>query len=185
MRKSMAVFLALAGLTMAGPAPACTASEWARTFRAYLLADELRQTSDSLTQMARLYAATGEERYKAYFQVILDIRNGVAPRPANPSQAYWDVALGLGKSPSAGAAGEPLQALLKAAGLSSDQLALAALAQERSDSLAVIERHAFQQPLEEAWETLHGEEYLRHKAEIMRPINALVQSLLTQCTLAP
>ena len=185
MKKCMVVLLTLAGLSMAGPAPACTASEWARTFGAYLLADELRQTSDSLTQMARLYAATGEARYLAYFQLILDIRNGLAPRPANPSASYWDVALGLGKMPSAGGSGEPLQDLLKAAGLTPAQLALAKEAQERSESLAVIEQHAFQQPLEDAWETLHGEEYLRRKAEIMRPINALLESLVTQCALDP
>ena len=185
MRNSIAALLVLAGLTVAGPAPACTASEWARTFSAYLLADELRQTSDSLTQMARLYAATGETRYKDYFQLILDIRNGVAPRPANPSASYWDVALGLGKMPSAGGPGEPLQDLLKAAGLAPDQLALAKEAQERSESLAVLEQLAFQQPLEDAWETLHGEEYLRRKAEIMRPINALLHSLVTQCALVP
>ena len=34
--------------------------------RSYLLADELRQTSDDLTRMARSYVVTGDTHYKTY-----------------------------------------------------------------------------------------------------------------------
>ena len=54
------------------------------------LADELRQGSDDLTRMARLHVVTGEARYKAYFERILAIRDGKAPRPIDYGNVYWD-----------------------------------------------------------------------------------------------
>ena len=46
-----------------------------RKFESYLLADELRQSSDDLTRLMRTYAVTGDEKYKDYFFAVLDIRN--------------------------------------------------------------------------------------------------------------
>src|ERR1700712_4297678 len=65
---------------------------------ALLLADELLQTSDDLTRMARTYVTTGEPSYKHYFNVILDIRNGKRPRPPNYSATYWHL-VSAGKIP--------------------------------------------------------------------------------------
>ena len=50
-----------------------------RRFRSVRLADELRQSSDDLTRMARLYVVTGDEEYKTWFHEILAIRDGKAP----------------------------------------------------------------------------------------------------------
>ena len=62
------------------------------------LADNLRQTSDDLTLMARLHAITGDPLYREYFDEILDIRNGDAPRPANYfGVPYWDIVLDTGE----------------------------------------------------------------------------------------
>src|SRR4029453_15410949 len=61
-----------------------------RPYQSYKLADELRQGSDDLTRMARLYAVTGEARYQVYFDRILDIRDGRAPRPLDYGNVYWD-----------------------------------------------------------------------------------------------
>jgi hypothetical protein len=36
----------------------------------FLLADELRQSSDDLTKMARLYVVTGNPIYKKYFRIF-------------------------------------------------------------------------------------------------------------------
>jgi hypothetical protein len=47
----------------------------------YVLSDMLRQTSDDLTRMVRTYVATEDPIYKQHYQEILDIRNGLAPRP--------------------------------------------------------------------------------------------------------
>jgi CHASE3 domain sensor protein len=50
-------------------------------FQSYLLADELRQSSDDLTRLARSYVATGNEEYEREYWAVLDIRNGKSPRP--------------------------------------------------------------------------------------------------------
>ncbi len=47
-----------------------------RRHESYKLADELRQSSDDLTRLARTYAVTGDKRYRDYYWKILDIRNG-------------------------------------------------------------------------------------------------------------
>ncbi len=62
-----------------------------RRYESYKLADELRQTSDDLTRMARTYVVTGDPIYEQYFQDILAIRNGQKPRPRNYGGIYWDL----------------------------------------------------------------------------------------------
>ena len=101
----------------------------------------MRQTSDSLTQMARLDSVTGEGRYKEYFQRILDIRNGVVARPANPHLSYWDITIATGELPPTDGVMDP--DLLRAA-LSADQMELVAMAEDRSNALAVLEQDAFE-----------------------------------------
>ncbi|MFZ4539777.1 PAS domain-containing sensor histidine kinase [Propionivibrio sp.] len=67
--------------------------------QSYLLADELRQSSDDLTRMARTYVVTGDPRYKEYYQAILDIRDGTKPRPQNYQSIYWDLVQAKGEMP--------------------------------------------------------------------------------------
>jgi hypothetical protein len=58
----------------------------------YLLADELRQTSDDLTRFVRTYVATGEQRFKDHYQEVLDIREGRKPRRTpsrTPNMRPW------------------------------------------------------------------------------------------------
>src|SRR5262245_49047218 len=62
-----------------------------RRYRSFKLAEELRQSSDDLTRMARLYVVTGEARYRTYFDRILAIRDGAAPRPLDYGDVYWDL----------------------------------------------------------------------------------------------
>ena len=64
--------------------------------KALFIADSLRQSSDNLTTMARNYAVTGESRYRRYFNQILDIRNGVIPRPRNYDNFYWHFVMSTG-----------------------------------------------------------------------------------------
>ncbi|MGP1450520.1 MAG: methyl-accepting chemotaxis protein [Wolinella sp.] len=53
----------------------------------YKLADELRQSSDDLTRYVRIYIATGGDvTYKNHYNHLLDVRNGVAPRPDTKQQ---------------------------------------------------------------------------------------------------
>ena len=41
--------------------------------------------------MARMYVVTGEPRYATWFEEILAIRNGTAPRPERYDLVYWDL----------------------------------------------------------------------------------------------
>ncbi len=56
-----------------------------------LLADELRQSSDDLTRMARTYVVTGDGLYLRHYQEILAIRDGRAARPVRYDDVYWDL----------------------------------------------------------------------------------------------
>ena len=57
-------------------------------FQSYMLADELRQSSDDLTRLARVYVATGDVKYEQQYFDILDIRNGKKPRPVEYNRIY-------------------------------------------------------------------------------------------------
>lgn len=151
---------------------------WARgesSVQAYAMADGLRQTSDDLTRMARLYAATGDERYREWFQEILDIRHGDAARPTAYQGIYWDFVV-AGEMPP-GDAGPPqsLDDLMAEAGLEPEVMALLLQSENNSDALAELEADAMAAAnsgdLEGARSILNGAEYHRHKANIMRPIN--------------
>ena len=61
-----------------------------RRFVSFRLADELRQSSDDLTRMARMYVQTGEEHYAEHFQEILDIPQRQSP----PSKRFTPRLLG-------------------------------------------------------------------------------------------
>lgn len=50
-------------------------------YQLYVLANKLRQSSDDLTELARLYVITGEKKYRDYYNETLSIRNGSAPFP--------------------------------------------------------------------------------------------------------
>lgn len=58
-----------------------------------LLANQLHQSSDDLTHMIRLYISTSKPIYKKYFQDILSMRDGKAPRPPISEDIYWDLVL--------------------------------------------------------------------------------------------
>ncbi len=157
------------------------AESQARQYRDYVLTDGLRQTSDDLTRMARLYAATGEERYRDWFQQILDIRNGNAPRPVQYQGIYWDFL--LAGEPPPGAAGEPvlLRTLLVRAGFTEGQLALLGSSEANSNALAGLETEAMQAAgegnLERARSILNGADYHARKADIMRPLAEVLDGI--------
>ena len=55
-----------------------------RRSNSFELAERLRQSSNDLTRMVRLYVSTGEARYRDHYREILEIRNGTAARPVAP-----------------------------------------------------------------------------------------------------
>ena len=150
-------------------------------YREYRLADGLRQTSDDLTRMARLYSVTGDERYRRYFQEILDIRNGQTPRPADYQGMYWDVVVATGERPTAGGEAVSLATLLEREGFSSGQMALLQESEAHSNVLAELEAEAMQAvseaDLERARTILHGAAYHDRKADIMRPLAGVLAGI--------
>ena len=63
-------------------------------YDSYLLADELRQSSDDLTRLARTYVITGDSRFESFYWETLAIRNGELPTPRHYERIYWDLVLG-------------------------------------------------------------------------------------------
>ena len=164
-------------------------------YRSYLLADELRQSSDDLTRLARTYAVTGDAKYEKQYFDILDIRNGKKPRPEHYERIYWDfVAAGIDKPQPDGATAS-LQALMKEAGFSEQEFAKLKEAQNNSDALVKNETIAMNAvkglfddgtgqftkkgdpDLELARKLTHDENYHKYKAQIMKPVDEFLELL--------
>lgn len=152
--------------------------------RSFILADELRQSSDDLTRMVRTYIATGNTLYKQHYQEILDIRNGIKPRPSEYQNIYWDL-IGLDdKRPSAETTKAiSLMDMMQQAGFSDEEFTKLSEAKNNSDALTetefaamkLIETQTVSSAEKEslrnrAIELLHDEAYHHAKASIMRPI---------------
>jgi signal transduction histidine kinase/CheY-like chemotaxis protein len=157
--------------------------------RSLILADELRQSSDDLTRMARTYVVTGDKQFKEQFQTVLDIRNGVIPRPKIYNHIYWDFLTLKGSKPLLNGKKIPLRELMKEAGFPETELELLYKSQKESDDLTHLETKAmnavqgiFQDKdgnysikgkpdLEFAAKIMHGERYHKAKISIMKPLN--------------
>ncbi|MDT3442506.1 MULTISPECIES: ATP-binding protein [unclassified Pseudofrankia] len=153
----------------------------ARRSQSLRLAYELRQTSDDLTRMARTYVVTGQPRYRAWFQEILEIRDGTAPRPENYDNIYWDVVTDTGRRPTPFGPPVAFATLAAQAGFTRQELGLLATAKERSDALAIVEKRAFALAAQggaanrkQATDMLFDASYLRAKDEIMQPIGQVL-----------
>ncbi|MGD9544087.1 MAG: adenylate/guanylate cyclase domain-containing protein [Methylocystis sp.] len=107
----------------------------------YLLADELRQSSDDLTRFARMYVATADDRYLRYYWNILDIRNGKIPRPEGYEGVYWDLVVGnaIPEPLAEKKGGVSLEARLLQAGMTVDEFSKLKEAQNLSNELARLE----------------------------------------------
>ena len=112
-------------------------------FRALLLANELLQSSEDLTKMARSYVITGDPRYEFYFFQILDIRDGKRPRPLNYSATYWH--LSAADETTVVNEGDTISLLemMRREGFSQEEFALLQEAKESSDRLVNVEKQAF------------------------------------------
>jgi two-component system, cell cycle sensor histidine kinase and response regulator CckA len=148
----------------------------------FLLADELRQSSDDLTRMARTYVATAEARFKKQYHEVLDIREGRKPRPGGYSRIYWDLVLKDGQLPRSDTTLRiPLVELMRQSGFSAQELAALKEAKSKSDQLSLTELEAMQLaeaagPDAEAQHArarvmLYDQHYHQAKAAIMGPID--------------
>jgi len=111
-----------------------------RRFESLELAESLRKSSDDLTNMVRLYVATGKTRYRRYYDELLAIRNGYAPRPRDYDGAFWDRVLAAGKAGVAYGPPRSLTALMREAGFAGSEFAALSAALRTSNQLAEIER---------------------------------------------
>jgi methyl-accepting chemotaxis protein len=90
-------------------------------YDSYLLAAELRQSSDDLTRLGRTYVVTGDPAYEQQYMDILDIRNGKKPRPADYNRIYWDFVAATGVKPRPDTNAVSLQDLMKRANFSAEE----------------------------------------------------------------
>ncbi|MFM8432527.1 MAG: methyl-accepting chemotaxis protein, partial [Bacteroidota bacterium] len=114
-----------------------------RRYSSYLLAEELLRSSEMLTRFSRTYVVTGESRYREYYDLILEIRNGKIKRPDNYGPAYWTmVADSLLPSPARIPGGVSLDERMQDAGITVKEFALLRDGQVRSDNLVNTEDQA-------------------------------------------
>ncbi|GKS68287.1 methyl-accepting chemotaxis protein [Nitrosomonas sp. PY1] len=159
-------------------------------YKMYQLADEMRQSSDDLTRLARTYVVSaGEIKWEKQYLEILDIRNGKIPRPKGYEQIYWDFRA-ADIDPSKGS-GETVALidLMKKYGISEAELAKLSEAQDNSNELVQTETIAMnmvkglyadsnggftvkgEPDLAKARDMMHNLAYHQYKAKIMKPVN--------------
>lgn len=159
--------------------------------RSFLLADELRQSSDDLTRLARTYVITANPRFKEQYYEVLAIRNGTHPRPVNYNRIYWDFLAVDNKSEHSSSQIQTiaLHALMEKEGFVKQELDLLSKSQSQSDALVHIEEvamHAVEGYYEDengsytirgkpnlqlAREIMHSDAYHQSKIKIMSPLN--------------
>ncbi len=153
----------------------------------FVLADELRQSSDDLTRMVRTYVATGDPIYKRHYQEILNIRDGRMPRPVRYEDIYWDLVLDDDRRPAPDGEAISLLERMRLAGFTTTELAVLAMAKANSDALTKPEFAAMAliEPPHPATATnrlkamrmLTDTAYHLAKAGIMKPISEFYKML--------
>jgi signal transduction histidine kinase/CheY-like chemotaxis protein len=168
-------------------------------YQSYLLADELRQSSDDLSRFARTYVLTQDDKYEELYWDVLAIRNGEKPRPTHYERIYWDLFIPEGTKPRPDGRPVPLETLMHEIGFTDEEFDKLKEAQHNSDDLVRMETVAMNAakglfPDDNGTFTKRGEpdaalardlmfndRYHQEKAAIMAPIDAFF-SLLDQRT---
>ena len=175
-------------------------SAYRNRMAAYLLADEMRQSSDDLTRLARTYVVTGDARWEKQYNEIVAIRSGQAPRPVNYQRIYWDFrAASDATLPSTGDKQDLLE-MMKRQGMTDAELAKLAEARANSDDLVNTETRAMNlvkglradaqgkftvqgdPDLEAARQLMHDRTYHANKAKIMKPVDEFLGMLDARTT---
>lgn len=164
-------------------------------YQSYLLADELRQSSDDLTRLARTYVVTGDAAYEAQYFDILAIRDGKKPRPEAYNRIYWDFVAAGDAAPRPGGETASLLDLMRRSGFTEAEFAKLEEAKNNSDGLVNLEVEAMNAvkglfkddggeysierspDFEHARALMHSQDYHKFKAQIMRPVDAFYMLL--------
>ncbi len=160
----------------------------------FQMVSQLRQISDDLTQMVRLYVVTRDLRYKQYHQNILDIRNGNMIRPEGYTLSYWDLVIaGDLVPPLKNGKGIPLTDLIQKSGFTKEEISNLIIANNNLEALTKIgfEAIKFADSVGEdtkakrtkTRQLLFEDSYYQAKSKIMQPINTFY-SLMDQRTLS-
>jgi signal transduction histidine kinase/CheY-like chemotaxis protein len=158
-------------------------------YQSYLLAEQLRQSSDDLTRLARTYVASGDPKFEQYYWDVLAIRNGSKPRPRNYQRYFWDQNAINAVASQGAARAVPLQDLMKDLGFTEAEFSKLREAQALSDALVRTEEIALN-AVKGQYDDGHGgftkkgapdrqmairlmfdEDYHRHKAAIVQRID--------------
>jgi len=171
-------------------------------YRSYLLADELRQSSDDLTRLARTYVITGDGKYEVQYFDILDIRNGKKPRPIQYHRIYWDFIAADQPPPRISKETISLNSLMEQAGFTKKEFGFLEQAKANSDGLVGLEVKAMNAvkgkfddgsgnytvtndpDFKLARNLLHSNDYHRFKANIMAPVDEFFALLETRTNAA-
>ncbi|MBW8827436.1 MAG: HAMP domain-containing protein [Acidobacteria bacterium] len=103
------------------------------------LATALRDDSNNLTRFAQLYVIRGEPRFRDYFDRILAIRAGTAPRPGDYDGTYWDRVLAGHERIADGGGARGLDALLDDLAVPDRVVARLRQGADLSNQLALLE----------------------------------------------
>lgn len=158
-------------------------------YKSLILADELRQSSDDLTRLARTYVLTGDPLFENQYMLILKIRNGEHARPLNYNGIFWDFYTIKTAIPYFDGEKISLKRLMKQANFPDEELSLLFKSQYESDDLTTLETKAmnavkglFQDKqgnysihknpnFKLARELMHSDEYHNAKIRIMKPLD--------------
>ena len=154
-------------------------------FDSYLVADELRQSSDDLTRLARTYVATKDKKHETEYWGILAWRGGKAPRPKhfalNPGETIEqaEIMRGLGFTK------EEFDKLAEATKNSNDLVTTETIAMNAIKGLALDGKTAYSgdEPAAElALRIMFDDKYHADKAKIVAPIDEFFAMLDTRTT---
>jgi signal transduction histidine kinase len=164
-------------------------------FASFLLADELRQSSDKLTRFARLFVASGDERYRQYYNDMLALHADEQARPVNYARLYWDMLAGKPGAPQVAPRALLLRDAATGLKVGADESALLDQADASSDSVVSIElaaMHAAKGELDDgaggftktgkpdrakAGAMLCDSTYDRLKTDVMQPLDEFVERI--------
>ena len=161
-----------------------------RRTHSYRLAEQMRQSSNELTMMVRLYVSTGEPRYREAFDQILAIRSGTAPRPLEYDGSFWDHVLAQGTANIEYGEPRSLVSLMREAHFTAKEFEALDASREVSDHLAKIEAGVMKALAESGakagdadyaartaslYQTLVGDEYYDYKDRIMTAIEGFTR----------
>ena len=151
-----------------------------------MLGEEVRKSSENLTANVRLYAVTGDRKALDAYNDIVEMRAGVKPRPA-------DALIAPGRK-------RELVGLLRDYGVTDEELALVARANQLSNALVILETEAMNAvegkfkdasgnytvqgapDREKAVLLVFGPAYQDATAEIMKPLDQFSSRLNERCS---